>query len=180
MPFMSIPIALAIGAAGSAASSIYSAKRAGDTNNRALAAQERDAARQAQLDERRIAIDQQRWNDYVRIHEPIWNIGGGALRNLAGMAGVPMASSGRGPTAAPAMPSGGPGPGTMPPAAGAGRAAPSVPNLMPLAAIANMATPPQAGAPPARRRYAAVTPRVARGNANLTDLAMVGMPTAGV
>lgn len=102
-------IALAIGlgsAAASAASNIYGAKKAAGVNEKAISAQERDSQRQVALDERRIAADQQRWGDYLRVHEPIWSVGGNALKGLAQMAGVPGGGGGA-PRAGMAMPPGG-------------------------------------------------------------------------
>lgn len=75
-------LAIGLGSAGaSAASGMYGAKVAGRENRRAIEAQERESVRQSQ-------IDQQRWSDYVRIHEPIWNTGGDVLRSLTRLAGV--------------------------------------------------------------------------------------------
>ena len=98
MPWMTIPIALAIGGGASAATSIYSAKRAGKTNDRALEAQERSDASEVDLrreelaevrrqQEARQASDDRRWNDYVRINEPTWRTGAGLLRSLYDIAG---------------------------------------------------------------------------------------------
>lgn len=120
MPWMTIPIAMGIAGAGSAAAGIYSSKRAADTNDKALQAGERDADRAAadsreerafkeRLYQQQVEADKQRWADYVRIHEPHWQMGQGVLGSLYNMAGVqppPSPPPSAPPTAGMAPPAG--------------------------------------------------------------------------
>lgn len=91
--------AIALGvAAGTAGSGIYGAHRAGSTNDKALALDERDSVRQEKLAREAMAADQARWKDYLRVHEPIWAGAGNTLRSLYDLAGVSGAPSGSVPT----------------------------------------------------------------------------------
>ena len=119
-------------AGGKAASDIYAAKKAGNTNDKALAAQERDSLRGQQMYEQGLALDKQRWADYVRVHEPHWQTGNQVLGNLYDLAGY---QGGAPPMQTPQQPMG-PGPAGMAPAPGS---------------TAQVSTP-QAGMPMPRRQ----------------------------
>lgn len=80
--------AIAIAGAASAGASAYGAHRAGSTNDKALKADERDAIRQEALQREAMAADKVRWNDYVRVHEPIWGTAGNTLHSLQSLAGM--------------------------------------------------------------------------------------------
>lgn len=128
MPFLTLPVAMGIAAAGSTAAGIYGTRSAGKQNRRAQdlqreesrlaledAAAERallaeQVARQAALEERKqteaqarwnqaMAQDQARWQDYLRANEPHWTFGGRVLSSLYDLAGMPGG--------APAMPDAG-------------------------------------------------------------------------
>lgn len=122
MPFLTIPIALAIGGAASAGAGVYAAHRAGSTNDKALAAEERDSVRQQGLQREAMAADKARWDDYVRVHEPIWGTAGNTLHSLQQLAGM----SGEN---APSMqtPAYAPQTGGTPPPGGGGTAVPRGP-----------------------------------------------------
>ena len=158
-------IALVLGTAGaSAATNIYAAKRAGDTNRRSLDASERsdqralafereeaarkerqyqsEAAWREKATQQAIDLDKQRWADYVAIHRPHWQLGASTLSSLYDLAGFTG-----GETAPAAMPTGGP-PGTMAPA---GTGAPPSAGLPPV--------PPDAGRVAAATRLAGVQPQ---------------------
>src|SRR3990167_5749810 len=126
------PAVLASIALGSTAASLYGTKKAAEQNRRALEAQERDSERavseggkdrelsvqdmanqQARLD-RAMAADEKRWQDYLEVQRPHWNIGAGALGRLTELAGLPGGGSGA-PNVQ--MPSG-PTAGAQPPVAG--------------------------------------------------------------
>ena len=165
MPWMTVPIAMAIAGAGSTAVSVYSTKKAAKVNEKSLEAQELEsvretAARTAEYDQA-IALDKQRWADYVRVHEPSWQLGNRTLASLSDIAGY------GGPT--PQMPS-----GSAPPAPGV---APGPVATVPM---------PTAGARPraagAGQRFvtgpAVAMPR-ATGGMSLQDLmALASQPTA--
>lgn len=133
-------IGIALGTAGAqTAASIYNSKKASGVNEKALATQERsdrdamafereNAARQdafarEEADRRDaarkelMAVDQQRWQDYLRANEPMWRRGGEALGNLYDLAGM-----GRGNAVGPdinALMASGPPPSGSTPIAGA-------------------------------------------------------------
>lgn len=111
MPGITTAIALALAAGGSAATSIYQSKRAGDSNERAIDAQA-EADRRAQENERyavdqqreeaelerrwyaeqeqaRRDYDQERWDDYIQVNQPYWAVGNQAFVKLSDMAGLP-------------------------------------------------------------------------------------------
>jgi hypothetical protein len=88
-----IAIAAGVGG-GSAASNIYASKKAGDTNKAALAQEERDSARQEALQREQMQVDQRRWDDYLKVHEPIWAGAGNTLKTLYELAG----QGGQGPS----------------------------------------------------------------------------------
>jgi len=103
---------LALSAGVGAAQGIYATRKAGSVNEKSLEAQEREsvretAARKAEYDQA-IALDKQRWADYVRVHEPYWQTGQRAFASLSDIAGY------GGPS--PQMPSGSapPAPGVTP------------------------------------------------------------------
>ena len=133
MPWMTIPIALGLAAAGSTAAQVYGQRSASGQNRRAIEASERSDTRAATIESARVAeerralderlkfdreesqrkkamydqavaTDNQRWQDYLRINEPIWRQGAGVLGSLYDIAGMP----GQAPAfATPARPSAG-------------------------------------------------------------------------
>lgn len=148
MPWMTIPIALGISAAASGAAQVYGTRTAGKQNRRAIEASERSDTRAAEIEaaraaeekrradlemanaaeERRIrkenydiAVqrDKERWQDYLRINEPMWRQGSGVLGSLydiAGFGGEGGAPAYAPPTQPGPMPAGGGGgPVTLPP-----------------------------------------------------------------
>lgn len=137
MPWMTVPIALAIGAGGATAGQIYATRTAGKQNRRAMEASERsdvraetldqdrlklereDQARRERLYKEAVQLDRERWQDYLRINEPIWRQGAGVLENLYGIAGAGGAPTFQMPTA--------PGPGPAPEAGQALAAFPRTP-----------------------------------------------------
>lgn len=58
MPWMTIPIALGMAAAGSGAASVYATKRSGDINRRSIEAGERSDTRAAELERARLAAEE--------------------------------------------------------------------------------------------------------------------------
>src|SRR3972149_11387385 len=103
-------IALAATTGAQTASSIYSTRRAGAINERAIDAQAASEAEALRLDQQRINqeaagreqyynFEQQRWNDYVQAHQPYWNVGQQAFNSMADLAGIPRgAAPGAGPS----------------------------------------------------------------------------------
>lgn len=166
MPFPLIPLAIAA-LVGSTASQVYGTKTAGKQNRRALEAGERsdtraaaiEAARVAEerrsLDERlkfdreesqrkkemydlAVARDDQRWQDYLRINEPMWRQGTGVLGSLYDIAGM----GGQAPAYAP----------PTRPSAGASMSAPDMSSRVPMAAASltsPLARPPLRPSSPA-------------------------------
>lgn len=57
---------------------------------RQATAAEAEQRRQAEIASRNqyYAFEKQRWDDYVRVHQPSWNVGSSAFNSLAGMLGV--------------------------------------------------------------------------------------------
>ena len=107
-----MPIGIALGVTGAvtAASSAYGSKKAGDVNKKSLEASERSDVTAAAIEREKMAADDRRWNDYLRVHEPIWGMGQQTLGTLYDLAGY----KGGGPSmAAPQRPAPGP-PGDSP------------------------------------------------------------------
>lgn len=111
MPFMTIPIAMGLAAAGSTGVSLYQSHKAGKQNDRVLSAQERDAERAEALEredmQRRenarresMEFDRQRWGDYVGARQPHWQFGGNLLGGLYKMMGMSGGSTAQSPMAA--------------------------------------------------------------------------------
>lgn len=128
MPALTVPIALAITGAATAGTAAYAAHRAGSTNDKSLAAQERSDERASQLDRDRLdaekqaradtlALDERRWTDYVKANQPTWQASGGVLNNLFGLAGMSGGGSGAPASGAPMA---GPPSSSMPPSNGGG------------------------------------------------------------
>lgn len=106
MPWMTVPIALAITGGATAAGQIYATKKAGGYNEQALRAQEREAEQARTLEREQLAaaerarqealdLEKQRWADYVRIYEPAAQASQQLLRGLyeyAGGAQAPLAA----------------------------------------------------------------------------------------
>lgn len=132
MPWMSIPIALAITGGATAGAQVYQARSAGKTNRRSLEASERSDVRASELErealqaqlaeskraqeaqlaeakadrESKLQRDRERWQDYLRVNEPTWRAGNDMLGSLYDLAGY----RGQGPAYAP--PPSAPPPGT--------------------------------------------------------------------
>lgn len=119
---------------GSTVTGLHSTRAARKTNEQAIAAGERSDTLQAQLERERLAEetrlrnaelaeiraareaqlqrDRERWQDYLRVNEPIWRAGAGVLGSLYDIAGF-----GGGAAPAYAAPSSTPPPSTgLPPA----------------------------------------------------------------
>ena len=85
-----MPIGITMGAVGAlqAGTAIYQTKKAGSVNERSIDAQrsesdqalrieaEENARRQERYDAA-VAFDQARWDDYVRVNTPFWQVGPG-------------------------------------------------------------------------------------------------------
>lgn len=126
---IAIPIALAITAGASTATSVYSAKRAGKTNDRMIDATARDNAANAAIERERTGIEREkvasdkaaadadraqkadlyqkaldadaaRWKSYVDINTPQWQASNGLMGSLFGLAGGGARSGGM-PTSTP-------------------------------------------------------------------------------
>jgi len=81
-------LAIGLGSAGaSAASSIYGAKSARGAHDFEIKAQERQAQREMAMAERSEANRQRMWQDYVRLNQPTWQMGGRVLQSLYDLAG---------------------------------------------------------------------------------------------
>ena len=145
MPWMTIPIALAITGGAAGAAQVYGTRTAGKQNRRAMEATERSDVRAESLERERLTEerralderlklereaearkerfyteavqrDRERWQDYLRINEPHWRQGSGVLQNLYDIAGVGSAPGFQMPTQ--------PAPGTTAPTTGYGPAGP--------------------------------------------------------
>src|SRR3990167_5232215 len=93
-------IGIALASTGAqAATSIYGTKKAAGVNERSIAAQEaegeralaferEEALRREQARKEAMAVDQARWEDYLRANEPTWRAGGQVLTNLYDLAGM--------------------------------------------------------------------------------------------
>lgn len=179
----STAIALAVGSAGAtAASNIYSAHRAGSTNDKSLEAQKQadttaaaiEREKMAQNEQARkdmMAVDSQHWNDYVRTHEPYWQTGQQAYGNLLQLANGGQAS----PMSMPgAPPQGAPPPGAPPQGAPTGQVVnqPAAPrSLMDVARIPTQGAPAAGTSMLNRGRAYANAPMPAPVQSNLMDLA---------
>lgn len=117
--------AIALAAAASAGTAAYQTHSANSTNKRSQDYQHDAEVRAQATEDKRLAEesaaeakrqkeetdsrlsresrDTQRWNDYLRVNEPMWNAGAGVLNNLYSMAGIR-----NGQTAMPQLPSGPP------------------------------------------------------------------------
>lgn len=166
-----VALAIGLGSAGaSAATSIYSSHKAGSVNEKSLAAQAKADADAAAIEREKIAanerarkdamaVDQQHWNDYVRVHEPIWQTGQQAYRSLLDLANGGSARS------QPALPQ----PSAMPSGAPMSAPPPASRSLMDLATGSGPSS-----APVSPGRMAAAMPMPATPNASgmsLMDLA---------
>ena len=160
---MTIPIAMGLAAGGSTAVSVYQARSTNKTNQRSLELDERNARREEGLARAAMEQDRARWDDYLRVHEPIWSGAGTTLRSLYGLAGLEA------PSAGPAIPA----PGSPPPPPGTGIAVPrrrSPPDL---------AAGPRTGRLPARARRP-LQPQVSSRIPSLAEIAqMASLGSAG-
>ena len=201
-------IAIALGTAGAqAATSIYGTRTAGRQNQQAMQAQERgdvraDAYNREALTQQReladktraleeqalaekkaareaaMAMDRQRWTDYVDINRPHWQLGSqvlGNLYDLAGYRGGGMPGSASVP--APAMSETGPAP------ASASFGNDTRPGRgMPLADLAMLGSsaPVAPAARSSRRSYAPAMPfpQVSTPRISLQDLMLMTQPSA--
>lgn len=89
---ITIPVAMAIAGGASAATSIYSTRAASRQNERAMdaneRADERELAYARERDEANRRERDRRWQEYVSLRQPHWNLGNQVLGNLYDLAGM--------------------------------------------------------------------------------------------